>query len=169
MFKHCIFLGVKMQWLIYSLFIVIFKASMYCQKTFFIVYLILTNKVLLKTNQNEKYFAYNFCTGETWCCFQTKWNISVSAKMSWKISAYRILAKIQYRASQVNTHQPVPSRVSWLNYTYIYCIQYIYIYIYIYSKKKLWIFVWWFFCNFYKKIHCSSKYENMYLFLNLIF
>ncbi len=36
----------------YSLFIVIFKASMYCQKTFIIVDLILTNKLLLKTNQN---------------------------------------------------------------------------------------------------------------------
>ncbi len=36
----------------YSLFIVIFKASMCCQKTFIMVYLILTNKLLLKTNQN---------------------------------------------------------------------------------------------------------------------
>ncbi len=67
-----------MQRLIYSLFIVIFKASMYCQKN----YLILINKLLLKTNQNVKYFAYNFCTGETWCCFQTKGNISVLTKMS---------------------------------------------------------------------------------------
>ncbi len=48
---------------------------MCCQKTFIMLYLILTNKFLLKTNQNVlliKYFAYNFCTGETWCCFQTK-------------------------------------------------------------------------------------------------
>ncbi len=65
-----------MQRLIYSLFIVIFKASMYKN------YLILINKFLLKTNQNVKYFAYNFCTGETCCCFQTKGNISVLTKMS---------------------------------------------------------------------------------------
>ncbi len=61
-----------MQRLIYSLFKVIFKASMCCQKTFIMVYLILKNKFLLKTNQNWKYVAYNFCTGETWCYFQTK-------------------------------------------------------------------------------------------------
>ncbi len=42
---------------------------MSCQKTFIMVYLILTNKFLLKTNQNKKLFAY-FGTGET--CFQTK-------------------------------------------------------------------------------------------------
>ncbi len=40
-----------------SLFIVIFKASMYCQKTFIIVDLILTSKFLLKTNQNLKIFS----------------------------------------------------------------------------------------------------------------
>ncbi len=40
--------GGGMQRLIYILFIVIFKASMYCQNTFIIVYLILTNKFLLK-------------------------------------------------------------------------------------------------------------------------
>ncbi len=44
--------GEKMRRLIYSLFIVIFKASIYCQKTFIIVYLILTNKFLLKTIKN---------------------------------------------------------------------------------------------------------------------
>ncbi len=44
--------GGGMQRLIYILFIVIFKASMYCQNTFIIVYLILTNKFLLKINQN---------------------------------------------------------------------------------------------------------------------
>ncbi len=67
-----------MQHLIYSLFIVIFKASMYCQKTiFFLFYLILINKLFIL----RKYFAHNFCTGETWCCFQTKINISVSAKI----------------------------------------------------------------------------------------
>ncbi len=34
---------------------------------------------LLKTNQNKNSFVYNFRTGETWCCFQTKGNISLSA------------------------------------------------------------------------------------------
>ncbi len=38
----------------------------------------------------------DFHTGETWCPFQTKENISLLAKTSWKISA-----KWQYRASLV--------------------------------------------------------------------
>ncbi len=42
-------------------------------KMFIMVYLILTNK--LKTNQNYKYLAYNFCTGET-ALFPNKKEIS---------------------------------------------------------------------------------------------
>ncbi len=83
--------------MIYSLFIVIFKASMCC--TFIMVYLILTNKFLLKPNQNYKYFAYNFCTRET----NKKEIYRYRPKWFEKISAYRLSAKIQYCASLLMT------------------------------------------------------------------
>ncbi len=67
------------------------------RKTFIIVYLILTNKFLLKTNQKYKYLAYDFCTGETWGCFQTKGNISVSAE--W-VEKYRLKYNIVFSSLQ---------------------------------------------------------------------
>ncbi len=52
--------GGGMQRLIYSLFIVISKLQCIVKKTFIIAYLILTNKFLLKTNQNEQIFCLLF-------------------------------------------------------------------------------------------------------------
>ncbi len=45
-----------MQRLIFSLFIVTFKAKCTVKNPFIIVYLILTNKLLLNTKQNKKIF-----------------------------------------------------------------------------------------------------------------
>ncbi len=57
--------------------IVIFKAFnvLSLKKELKYCLLVLTNKVLLKTNQ----IVYNLCTGETWCCFEKKeGNIGIS-------------------------------------------------------------------------------------------
>ncbi len=81
--------GGGMQQLIYFIYSYFQSFNVLLKKPYF---LFNSNKFLLKTNQN--YFAYNFCTEETCCCFQTKGNISVSAKMSWKISAYRQISNI---------------------------------------------------------------------------
>ncbi len=83
----------KMQ-MIYSVFIVIFKASMYCQKTFIIVYLILKNK--LKTNQNENLFAFA----------QERLGVVSKQKDIYRyrpklVEKYRHIGKIQYRASLI--------------------------------------------------------------------
>ncbi len=71
-------LGLNLHRLIFSLFIVIFKASMYGQK----MQLLFNSNNKLKTNHNLKYIACNFGTGETSSCFQTKGKVSVSAKIS---------------------------------------------------------------------------------------
>ncbi len=66
-------------------------------------YLILINKFLLKTNQNLKYFAYNFCIGETWELFPNKRKyigIGICIGQN-EMKNIGISAKIQYRASLV--------------------------------------------------------------------
>ncbi len=85
----------KMQ-MIYSVFIVIFKASMYCPKTLIIVYLILKNKFLLKTNQKEKLFAFA----------QERLGVVSKQKDIYRyrpklVEKYRHIGKIQYRASLI--------------------------------------------------------------------
>ncbi len=69
---------------------------MYCPKTFIIVYLILKNKFLLKTNQNEKLFAFA----------QERLGVVSKQKDIYRyrpklVEKYRHIGKIQYRASLI--------------------------------------------------------------------
>ncbi len=65
------------------------------------VYLILTNKFLLKTNQIKNILLIISAQERLGVVSKQNGNISVSAKMIWKISAYQISAKIQYSTSLV--------------------------------------------------------------------
>ncbi len=71
---------------------------MCCQKTFIMVYLILTNKFLLKTNQIKNILLIISAQERLGVVSKQNGNISVSAKIIKNIGI-SISAKIQYRAS----------------------------------------------------------------------